>query len=75
MEHEQTYSPVTRLEILDAIEGAFTAPPVTKSEILTSAEDTGARPELVAALQELPDEPYTDVRDLWEHLPRIPVDA
>lgn len=75
VEREQTSSPVTPMEILDAIEGAFTAPPVTKSAIITSAEGTGARAELVTELRGLPEDAYRDVRELREHLPHIPVEA
>lgn len=66
--------PVTRLEILDAVEGAFVRPPVTKSEVLESARDAGARDELLATLNRLRDRRLRSTRDLWADLKDVPVD-
>lgn len=66
--------PVTRLEILDAVEGAFVRPPVTTSEVLESARDAGARDELLATLKRLRDRRLRSTRDLWADLEDVPVD-
>ncbi|MPZ65901.1 MAG: DUF2795 domain-containing protein [Pseudonocardiaceae bacterium] len=66
--------PVTRFEILDAVEGAFVRRPVTKSELLESARDAGARVELLATLNRLRDRRFSNARDLWADLEDVPVD-
>lgn len=65
---------VTRLEILDHVEMAFTGPrPVTREDLLEQAVRSQARPSIIDQLRRLPDERYGDVRDLWEQLPDLPV--
>lgn len=66
--------PVTRFEILDAVEGAFVHRPVTKSDLLESARDAGARVELLATLNRLRDRRFSHARDLWADLQDVPVD-
>jgi hypothetical protein len=66
--------PVTRFEIVDAVEAAFVRPPVTKSELLESARDAGARHELLATLNRLRDRRFSNARDLWADLDDVPVD-
>lgn len=75
MTNDQSPAPLTRLEILDAIEQVFATPPVTTSEILATAEESGARAELLAALRQLPERRFDNVRDLWNYLSDIPVDT
>ncbi len=70
-----TQDTVTRMEIVDAIESAFNSPPVTKRQIVAAAEDARARAALVDVLRRLPDGSYPNVRNLWDYLPDIPVDA
>jgi hypothetical protein len=65
---------VTRSEIADHIEGAFRGPARTKGELLASAEATDARPDVLATLQTLPERRYGALRDLWSHLPEVPVE-
>jgi hypothetical protein len=65
---------VTRLEIADHIETAFTGPARTKEDLLASAVASHARPDVLAALQTLPDRRYGALRDLWSHLPEVPVE-
>lgn len=68
-------NPVTRMEILDAIDTAFTSKPTSKAHILATAEDSRARAELVALLRDLPDRSFYDVRELWNYLPDVPVEV
>ncbi|GAB3556053.1 hypothetical protein J2S53_003290 [Actinopolyspora lacussalsi] len=75
MVDEQTNHPVTRLEILDAVDKAFEAPPTATSDILVTAEDSGARTALLEVLHRLPEKRFGSVRELWEHLPDVPVEA
>lgn len=70
-EHAQAL--VARMEILDAIDNAFAPPPATKHQIIAMVEGAQARGDLVELLRQLPDRHFDDVRDLWEHLPDVPV--
>ncbi|GAA4874799.1 DUF2795 domain-containing protein [Saccharopolyspora cebuensis] len=71
---ERAQRPVSRMEILDAIDNAFAPPPTTTHQIIAAAEDAHARSELIALLRRLPHRQFSDVRDLWEFLPDVPVD-
>lgn len=64
---------VTRVELVDHIETAFTAGPVTRSELVAAATASHARPEVIEVLGRLSDTPYRTVRDLWGDLPDLPV--
>lgn len=64
---------VTRTEILRHIEGAFGAGPVTRDGLLACAQATGARSELLAVIDTLPDKPYAAIRNLWYELAHVPV--
>lgn len=66
---------VTRLEISDHILEAFDHPPASREDVLAKASQTHARPEVLAALQALPDQPFPNLRAIWPHLPNVPVDA
>ncbi|MGA5442357.1 hypothetical protein ACPCKW_22960 [Streptomyces griseoincarnatus] len=62
---------VTRLEIAHHLAGHFANGGVNRSDLLIAAVD--ARPEVRAVLEQLPDRRYTDLRQVWEDLPAIPV--
>jgi len=65
---------VTRMELVDHIEPAFVTGPATRNELLAAATASHARPEVLAVLQQLPDQrPYRSVRDLWPELSDLPV--
>jgi len=66
-------NPVTRVEILDAVEGAFAAGSASRGELVEVARLHQARPELIALLETLPDRRYTHQRQLWVDLPHVPV--
>jgi Protein of unknown function (DUF2795) len=66
-------NPVTRVEILDVLDGAFAAGAATRGELVEVARAHGARPELLALLEALPDRHYTHQRTLWVDLPHVPV--
>lgn len=65
--------PVTRVEILDVLDGAFAVGSASRGELVEVARAHGARPELVALLEALPDRQYTHQRTLWVDLPHVPV--
>lgn len=67
--------PVTRSEIARHTEAAFDYPPVTPGDLVQAVTDSGGRPEVIAVLLRLPDGRYTHLRQLWRHLPEIPVRA
>lgn len=66
---------LTRVAIAEHVAPAFTLPPATKSDLLTTATETHAPGEVLRALESLPDRDYHGLRELWRHLPEIPVDA
>lgn len=64
---------VTRLEIVEAVGEAFGVRGADRSEILAAAATEGARPEVIAALQRLPQRRFRVVNELWEDLGHLPV--
>jgi hypothetical protein len=64
---------VTRIEIADQLAGLFANGAVSKHDMLIAAAD--ARPEILEVLSALPDRRYTELRQVWEDLPRLPVGA
>lgn len=64
---------VTRIEIADQLEGLFANGAVSKHDMLIAA--AGARPEVLEVLSALPDRRYTELRQVWEDLPRLSVGA
>ncbi len=66
---------VTRMELIDHIENAFAAGPATRDQLLAAATASHARPEVIAVLQRLPEQPYRGLRDLWPELADVPVGA
>lgn len=65
---------VTRIEILDHVEELFERPgAASKDDVLEQAVRSQARPQVIEELRRLPNERYSDVRDLWEQMPDVPV--
>ncbi|MEV8312161.1 hypothetical protein AB0P36_33875 [Streptomyces flavidovirens] len=62
---------VTRTEIADHLGKLFANGAVNKHDLLIAA--VGARPEVREVLAELPDRHYTELRQVWEDLPLVPV--
>ncbi|SCK25986.1 hypothetical protein YUYDRAFT_02830 [Streptomyces sp. ScaeMP-e48] len=62
---------VTRTEIADHLSALFANGAVTKHDLVIGAAT--ARPEVREVLRQLPDRRYTELRQIWEDLPRIPV--
>ncbi|MGK5499615.1 hypothetical protein [Streptomyces sp. URMC 125] len=62
---------VTRLEIAQHLEPLFAAGPADRQTILTAVAP--ARPEVGQVLQELPERQFTSLRQVWGHLPHVPV--
>ncbi|MEU6754900.1 hypothetical protein [Streptomyces sp. NPDC046685] len=62
---------VTRMEIADHLSGLFTNGAMGRSDLLIAA--AGARPEVRDVLSRLPERRYTELRQVWEDLPAIPV--
>lgn len=65
---------VTRIEIADSVEEAFTTSPVAKHDLITAAAARRAHPGILDALARLPEQPYRSLVDLWPHLADVPVD-
>jgi len=47
--------------------------PATRADLLAAAVASNARPRAIQLLQRLPDRAYTNIRELWHHLPGGPV--
>lgn len=71
---EFSFVTVTRLEIADVVENAFDAPPASKADLLAWATANRARVEVIDTLNRLPEGSFRSLRDLWQHLPGVPVD-
>lgn len=65
---------VTRIEIADVIEDAFSHPPVTRSDLLAHATAHRARVDILETLSRLPDRSFRSLGELWPHLPGVPAD-
>lgn len=65
--------PVTRVEIVDHVEGAFFGEPVGREALIAEALHTSGRATVVSILRTLPDRSYSQVRDLWSDLRDIPI--
>lgn len=68
-----TQTPLTRMEVAAAVSDAFGLRSVTRAELLDCARRSGARPEVLDALQRLPGREYGDLRQLWTDLPDMAV--
>ena len=64
---------VTRTELANHIEVAFTHGPASRDNLLAYAVSSHARPEIIAIIGGLPDKAYPGLRDLWHHLAHVPV--
>ncbi|EFE79069.1 hypothetical protein K7395_02435 [Streptomyces filamentosus] len=62
---------VTRTEIADHLAALFANGALTKHDLLIGAAT--ARAEVREVLRQLPDRSYTELRQIWEDLPRLPV--
>lgn len=67
--------PVTRVEIADLIGEAFAPRGASRSELIEHAAEADARSQVISVLERLPDARYGRLRDLWEHLFDVPVEA
>lgn len=63
----------TRVEIINAVGTVFGRSGVTKQEIITAAIQEETRDVVLAALPRLPERTFSHVRDLWDHLPDVPI--
>ncbi|GAA1394159.1 DUF2795 domain-containing protein [Catellatospora coxensis] len=64
---------VTRTELANHIEAAFTAGPATRDRLLAFAAGSHARPEVIEVIRTLPERPYPAMRDMWTDLGHIPI--
>jgi hypothetical protein len=63
------------MELVDHLDTAFAAGAATRDQLLAAAAASHARPEVIAVLQRLPEQPYRGLRDLWPELADVPVSA
>ncbi|MCR3719539.1 MULTISPECIES: DUF2795 domain-containing protein [Prauserella salsuginis group] len=69
----QDHDPVTRIEIIDAVEEAFDGTPPSKQQLITAASQHHSRDAVLKVLDALPERQFRHVRDLWDHLPDVPL--
>ncbi|APE36883.1 hypothetical protein BOX37_26440 [Nocardia mangyaensis] len=60
------------MTIIDAI-GHLFAEPRTRQQILTAAIQEDVPGEILDVLEALPAHTFSHVRDLWSHLPDLPI--
>lgn len=65
---------VTRIEIADLVGDAFGPAGAEKASLLSTAAHQGAHPAVLDKLGELPNRRFRTMRDLWDHLPDVPID-
>ncbi|WP_053617044.1 DUF2795 domain-containing protein [Nocardiopsis sp. NRRL B-16309] len=63
---------VTRTEIADYLDGAFTAGGLTRRQIIAVADQRGAPEQVLDTLGLLPEGTYAHLRTLWPHLREVP---
>jgi len=66
---------LSRMAIAHHVSDVFDQAPVTRQTLLRHAEARHAPPEVVRAIESLPDEQYKTMTQLWRHLPDVPVEA
>jgi hypothetical protein len=64
---------VTRIEIADMVGDAFGPKGADRSAVLAMAATKNAPPRVLETLGQLPDIRFRSMRDLWDHLPEVPV--
>jgi hypothetical protein len=64
---------VTRVEIAEYLAPLFERGAVDRAAMLAAVAAAGARPEVGELLRRLPDRSFTSLRQVWEHLPQVPV--
>jgi hypothetical protein len=66
----------TREQIIEATAAAFATPPASVIDLLDAALAVHASPATIDAIKTLPvGRRFNHIRDLWTHLPDIPVSA
>lgn len=63
---------VTRIEIAEAVGGAFAEGGADRAQILAAA-GAESRPEVIQVLESLPNRRYGRLNQLWEELEDVPV--
>ena len=67
-------TPITRLEVIDAVTGAFTDGRCPdRAALLQEAASSGARPDVLSLLEQLPTTALAGPGELWSHFPDVPV--
>lgn len=66
---------VTRVEIATHVAQLFTGVLVTRDDVVAAAAHAGARAEVLATLERLPDRRFSGLRDLWPEIPEVPIEG
>jgi hypothetical protein len=62
---------VTRVEIAEYLAPLFEHGAVERADMLAAVAE--ARPQVGDLLRRLPERSFTSLRQVWEHLPQVPV--
>ncbi|WP_017602391.1 DUF2795 domain-containing protein [Nocardiopsis lucentensis] len=61
----------SRTDIADHLEGAFSSGPLNRGQVISAAGLQGAPEAVLKALGDLPEGFYSNLRQLWPHLPAV----
>lgn len=64
---------ITRVEIAEAVRGAFNGAGAGRADLIAAAAAAGARSEVLDVLGGLPEMRFREVRDLWSRLQHLPI--
>lgn len=65
---------VTRIEIADSLDAAFSTGTASGADLVEYAADHGARPPVLQVLSRLHRSDYHELRELWGELHDIPIE-
>jgi hypothetical protein len=65
---------VTRIQIADLVGDAFGPGGADRAGLVDAATGKRGDPRVLEALRRLPDRRFPTMRDLWRHLPDMPVE-
>jgi hypothetical protein len=65
---------VTRAEIADIVQEAFNSGAPHRADLMAAAVRKRARPHVMVVLRDLPARRFTELRQLWEAMPDVPVE-
>ncbi|HUF99668.1 MAG TPA: DUF2795 domain-containing protein [Ilumatobacter sp.] len=71
---EVPHSSVTRVEVIDLLERAFSSAPLSRDQLIGAAKSNGADLPMLDLLAQLPERAYRRPADMWDELPGVPIE-